>query len=213
VNAPADAPAAVVAHYERAAADYSARRDRGLAGVVRRREQAAVLELLGPGGDVRVLDAGCGDGAFAARLAVLGAAVVAVDLTLPMALLAARRGVGTVVADMRALPFAPVFDRVTCIGASEFVPDLGAVAGEFARCLRRGGALVLLAPRRNALGLLYWLFHRRRGVRISLRSRRAITATLAAAGFGRPQPWRRLAVAWACRVALPAAPVRPAVTT
>lgn len=193
---------AVSTHYERAAAGYSGRRGRGLAGAVRRREQSAVLELAEGGAGSRVLDAGCGDGEVAGLLVGRGARVVAVDLTLAMANAARRRGAWAVRADMRALPLRPAFDEVTCIGSSEFVADLSGLTAGLAGCLRGSGALVLLFPRRNWFGWVLWLYHRLNGVRIHLRSRAAVTRTLQAAGFAAPERWRRCAGAWVCRVRL-----------
>lgn len=193
---------AVSTHYERAAAGYAGRRGRGLAGAIRRREQAAVLELAEAGHGSRVLDVGCGDGAVAGLFVARGARVVAVDLTLAMANAARRRGAWAVRADMRAVPLRPAFDEVTCIGSSEFVDDLPALAEGLAGCLRPGGTLVLLLPRRNWFGGALWLYHRLNGVRIHLRSRAAVTRALWGAGFAAPEHWRRCAGAWVCRARL-----------
>lgn len=195
-------PGPVSAYYERAACGYSARRDRGLAGLLRRREQAVVLGLIAAVPGARALDMGCGDGAVAGRLVERGVRVVAVDLALAMTRAARRRGAVAVVADMRALPFRPGFDCVACIGASEFVPRLEDAATAAAACLRPAGELVLLIPRCNWLGWALWLFHRLNGVRVHLRSRRAVSRALVAAGFDPPGAWQRCAAAWACRTRL-----------
>jgi len=193
---------AVTVHYERAAAGYSARRDRGLAGLLRQREQAAVLELLQAGAGQSILDVGCGDGAVARRLTARGGWVVAVDLTLAMASMAHRRGIPAVAADMQDLPFRPRLEAIACIGSSEFVPCLDLATAEMAASLRPGGELVLLIPRRNWLGGALWVFHRLNGVRIFVRSRRAVARALAAAGFEPPVVWRRCAAAWVCHTRL-----------
>lgn len=192
----------VRAHYENTARAYARMRERGLAGRVRRREQEAVLELLELRDGERLLDAGCGDGAVARRAAERGARAVAADFAFPMARAAFDRGVASVAVDLRALSFRPGFDVVTWVGSSEFVEDLPAAAREVARCLRPGGRLVLLFPRRNLSGLALSLYHRTLGIRICLRSRGEVVAGLAAAGFGPPQAWRRREAAWVCRVAL-----------
>ncbi|PWB69808.1 MAG: hypothetical protein C3F15_14640 [Holophagae bacterium] len=197
-----DAPGAVAAHYERAARGYSGRRGRGPAGVVRRREQAAVLALTGAGPGQLILDAGCGDGEVAGLLLGRGARVVAVDLALAMADAARGRGAHAVRADMRSLPLRGGFDEVTCIGSSEFVADLPGLAAELARCLRPGGSLVLLVPRRNWFGRALSLYHRLGGVRIHLRSRAEVVSALAGAGFAPPEVWRRSLGAWVCRARL-----------
>jgi SAM-dependent methyltransferase len=196
VRASRSSPGSVSAYYEGAALGYSARRDRGLAGLVRRREQAAVLGLLAAGAGDRVLDVGCGDGAVAGLLVERGVWVVAADLTLAMAWAARRRGAAAVVADMRALPFRAGFDGVACVGASEFVPLLREAVAAFAGCLRPSGELVLLVPRRNWLGWALWLFHRINGVPVHLRSRLEVSRSLVAAGFEPPGAWQRCAAAW-----------------
>jgi SAM-dependent methyltransferase len=160
------------------------------------------LELLQVGPGQRALDIGCGDGAIAARLAARGVRVVAVDLAMAMAARAQRRGAVAVVADMCALPFRSRFEGVACVGSSEFVASLETLTSELAGSMQPGGELVLLFPRRNWLGWLLWLFHRRHGVRVHLRSRRAVVGALSAAGFEPPVLWRRRAAAWVCRTQL-----------
>ena len=197
---------AVRAHYERSTTGYSRLRDTGLAGLVRRREQASVLDLLEVRAGERLVDVGCGDGAVAALAAERGARVVAVDLVPSMALFATRRGVPAVAADARALAFRPEFDAATWIGSSEFVADLPAAARQVARCLRPGGRLVILFPRRNWFGLLLLLYHRLVGIRIHLRPRESVASALVESGFAPPEAWRRCTGAWACRASLVAPP-------
>jgi SAM-dependent methyltransferase len=113
----------------------------------------SLLEQLPPG---RALDAACGTGRHARRLAELGHAVTGVDLTpemlararahTPPAGAAGPAGAGTLTfaeADLRALPFADgAFDLVVCGLALSHLDDLAAV-GELARVLRPGGRLVV----------------------------------------------------------------------
>ncbi len=200
---PAGSPdSAVRAHFERVAPRYSSQRDGGFPGILRRREQAAILDLLQVRPGQRLLDAGCVDGAIPALASGLGARAVAADLVPAMARAARKRGVAAVATDLRALAFRSGFDAVAWIGSSEFVSDFPAAAREVARCLRPGGRLVLLVPRRNWFGLLLLLFHWRRGVQIHLRSRNEVSRGLSEAGFTEPGAWRRCAGAWACLVHL-----------
>jgi SAM-dependent methyltransferase len=92
----------------------------------------------------RVLEAGCGWGEFAERLArELGADVMAVDLSPRMVKLARERGVDARIADVQALPFADgEFDCVVANWMLYHVPDLDQALGELARVLRPGGRLV-----------------------------------------------------------------------
>lgn len=193
---------AVRAHYERAAIGYTRRRDTGLAGFIRRREQVSVSDLLEIRAGERLLDVGCGDGAIAALAAHRGARVVAMDLVISMSSVAMRRGVPSVTADVGALSFGPEFDAVAWIGSSEFVADLPAAIRQVARTLRPGGRLVLLFPRRNWFGALLLLYHRLAGIGIHLRPRDAVARSLVEGGFAPPEIWRRCVGAWVCRTRL-----------
>jgi ubiquinone/menaquinone biosynthesis C-methylase UbiE len=92
------------------------------------------------------LDAACGTGRHAARLAELGHQVIGVDTTEAM-LVVARQKVAS--ADFRRgrLEDLPVedgtVDLLTCALALTHAPDLGPVMREFARVLRPGGQAVL----------------------------------------------------------------------
>lgn len=96
----------------------------------------------------RVLDAGCGPGAYAAWLLERGAQVTAFDASAEMVRLAQARlgGAATVLqADLgQPLAFAEdgAFDLVLSALALDFVADWAAVFGEFYRVLAPGGHLV-----------------------------------------------------------------------
>lgn len=102
----------------------------------------AVLETA----PLRVLDAGCGTGAFAARLrARLGCAVVAIDQSEHMVELARSRGVEASVADVQSLPFGDgEFDCAVANWMLYHLPDLDLGLQQLARVLRPGGRLVAI---------------------------------------------------------------------
>lgn len=108
-------------------------------------EQLA-FEALAEIGPRRVLEVGCGTGAFAERmLKELGADVVALDLSPRMVELARERGVEALVGTAEALPFrGEEFDCVVANWVLHHVPDLDRGLAEIARVLRPGGCL--LAP-------------------------------------------------------------------
>lgn len=91
-----------------------------------------------------VLDVGCGDGEFGARLqARLARKVMAVDISPRMVELARARGLTASTADAVALPFSD--DSLDCVIANWMlyhVADLDVALGEIGRVLRRGGGLV-----------------------------------------------------------------------
>lgn len=119
-------------------------------------EEPAVRELLAPLAAGLAVDAGCGTGRHTAHLADLGHAVVGVDASPEMLLLARERVPEAELrtGDLRALPVEDATaDVVVCALALSHLPDLGAVA-ELARVLKPGGTLVLSNPHPFATAVL-----------------------------------------------------------
>lgn len=92
----------------------------------------------------RVLEVGCGWGAFAKRVAdELDADVAAIDISPRMVELARERGVQAQVGDVQDLAFEDgSFDCVVANWMLYHVPDLNRGVSEIARVLRTGGRLV-----------------------------------------------------------------------
>ena len=93
----------------------------------------------------RVLEVGCGTGAFAARLldALPDADLVAIDQSERFVELTAARGVHARVADVQSLPFEDdSFDAVAAMWMLYHVPDLQRGLAEVRRVLRPGGTFV-----------------------------------------------------------------------
>ena len=137
-----------VAGYAAWAASYDSPGNRTVAA-----EERAVHGLLAPG---VALDAGCGTGRHSAHLAALGHAVVGVDASPEMLLLARERVPAGDFreGDLRALPVQDASaDVVVCALALSHLPDLGAVA-ELGRVLKPGGTLVLSNPHPFATAVL-----------------------------------------------------------
>ncbi len=98
----------------------------------------------------RVLDVGCGDGTFAARVAALGARVTGLDPA-PTAL--ARARVAHPELDFVApaadgsLPFPDAdFDVVTCVNVMQHVADTQSLLSEMRRVLAPGGLFAAAVP-------------------------------------------------------------------
>ena len=101
-----------------------------------------VLHRLRVGPGTRVLDVGCGAGAFAARAARRGAAVCAIDITPAFVELASARvpNADIRLGDMQALPWEDAgFDLVTGFNTFFYAEDVVAALREAARVLRPGG--------------------------------------------------------------------------
>jgi 2-polyprenyl-3-methyl-5-hydroxy-6-metoxy-1,4-benzoquinol methylase len=107
-----------------------------------------LLEHVRPG--ERVLDLGCGDGAFAAELVAAGCEVVMVDVAreaLRRARARAPSAEGVLVAENAPLPFAEDnFDVVWAGEVLEHVADVVGLLAEVRRVLRWGGRLLVTTP-------------------------------------------------------------------
>jgi SAM-dependent methyltransferase len=110
----------------------------------------------GPGGPGRALDAGCGTGFQARRLARLGWQVEGVDIAPALLARAREHGLRRVAqASLEALPFAAAtFDAVACCGSTlSFVDAPARAVAELGRVLRPGGRLLLDCEHRFSLDL------------------------------------------------------------
>ncbi len=98
----------------------------------------------------RVLDDGCGVGAYLERMAAQAQFAVGVEFDLERAVQAGRKIAAVACAAGERLPFpAGSFDLVLSHEVLEHVADDRAAAEEIARVLRPGGRLVLFAPNRG----------------------------------------------------------------
>ena len=106
--------------------------------------QRVVLRILGEGSG-RLIDVGCGGGAFAATLAEQGWQVTGVDISEDQLRLARKRGVDVVRADARELPFEDgSFDAAVSVFTHTDMDDFAGVLRELARALRPGAVFVYL---------------------------------------------------------------------
>ena len=113
-------------------------------------EEPVVLEMIGDVAGLDVLDAACGTGRYALRLAEAGARVSGLDTTEEMLAHARRKAADRNLAldlrngDLRTLPFEDEsFDLVLSALALCHMTDLSPVMAEFARVLRPGGRVVI----------------------------------------------------------------------
>ena len=118
-----------------------------------------ILKWIGPLADKRILDAGCGVGAFSEPWTEANT-VVGVDFSEKSLEFAAARGLQTLSADLTSLPFAAdSFDLVVCIGVIQLIENYRPVLAELARVTNPGGMLLVQtlhqgSLQRKLLGLL-----------------------------------------------------------
>ncbi|MEZ5558190.1 MAG: class I SAM-dependent methyltransferase [Pseudomonadales bacterium] len=126
---------------------YARWRASALGEVTEALEQGLLLELLGDVSGQRVLEIGCGDGAFAATLSGRGARVVALDASAAMLDAARARGVHEMLLCQgcaERLPFArDSFDVVVASTILCFVQAAEQTFAEIGRVLRPGGRVVI----------------------------------------------------------------------
>jgi SAM-dependent methyltransferase len=104
-----------------------------------------ILDLagIGPGGNQRVLDVGCGNGAYEQELRARGHRGLRIAVDLSAGMLPHVRDASKVCADVQALPFIfGGFDTVFAPHMLYHVPNVRAAASETRRVLRPDGLLV-----------------------------------------------------------------------
>ena len=114
-------------------------------------QRRSVLDWVGPCEGRRILDAGCGVGAFSEPL-VERNRVFGVDFSEVALGYARRRGLQATCADLARLPFPRgSFDLVLCIGVLQLIEDDRAVLAELTAMLALGGTLVVQTLNRESL--------------------------------------------------------------
>jgi SAM-dependent methyltransferase len=116
------------------------------------------FHLLGDASGQRVLDLGCGDGGCTALVASHGGRVAALDISMDLLAMATRRmfldGYGEAVTPLcgsaHAVPLASESVDIVFGMALLHHVDLGLVAKEVHRVLRRGGRAIFTEPIRNS---------------------------------------------------------------
>lgn len=138
-----------IRYWNEAAAEYCSRMDRSPQVEARSEYEPVVEELLGDVSGKRVLDAGCGGGAFSRKLASLGAIVTGIDGSVEMISIAERYAAQPDleyrVADLtERLPFPDGgYDVVLANMVLMDLPRIDVAIAEFARLLADSGVLVL----------------------------------------------------------------------
>lgn len=111
-------------------------------------ESGLVNELLSPGPNEKILDAGSGTGIFTRDWLLAGARVIGLEISGPMLHLSVKKADGypfrAVQGDMLFLPFRDhTFDKTVSITALEFIEDARKAIDELCRVTRPGGRVVV----------------------------------------------------------------------
>ncbi|MEA2146986.1 MAG: hypothetical protein QOG59_2573 [Solirubrobacteraceae bacterium] len=141
--------------------------------------------------DLRVLDLGCGEGHFTAEIAAAGASVVGAEVAQAAIDRARARHPELEFARVEIdgpLPFADgAFDLVWASEVIEHVSDTARWLSEARRVLKSGGVLLITTPSHGRLRLAVGgleRFSEPLGDHLHLYTRRSLTETLTAFGFG-----------------------------
>jgi SAM-dependent methyltransferase len=106
----------------------------------------AILDAVGIGPGMRLLDVGCGSGELCALASARGAVVAGIDAAEGMIAIARRRlpDADLRVGAMEQLPWEDdSFDVATAVNALQFAADFGDALREVARVVRPGGAVAV----------------------------------------------------------------------
>jgi ubiquinone/menaquinone biosynthesis C-methylase UbiE len=133
-----------------------------IGSLIKEYESEVIIELLRPGNEETILDAGCGTGVFTLDILALGARIVGLDISLSMLMRARQKTKGypfyTVIGNMMNLPFPDcAFDKVISVTALEFIKDARGALKELFRVTKQGGCLVVATL--NSLSP--WATHRK----------------------------------------------------
>jgi ubiquinone/menaquinone biosynthesis C-methylase UbiE len=151
----------VAAHWDRRAAHFDEDFGHSIRTPAERAAWDRILDLIVAGrGGLDVLDAGCGTGFLAFELAARGHRVVGVDFAPGMIEEARRKAVAQPASvrfeegDVEQLPFAEAsFDLVVSRHVLWTLPHPDAAIDEWIRVLRRGGRLVVIDSRLDAVAV------------------------------------------------------------
>ncbi len=129
---------------------YARWRESALGNLTEHLEQRAIYSLVGDPSGLRVLDVGCGDGAYAIEVSRRGGKVVGLDRSLPMLEAAWIRAASSGVVirfcqgAAQSLPFRDAsFDLVLAVTTLCWIHEPVIAIKEMSRVLRPGGAVIV----------------------------------------------------------------------
>jgi ubiquinone/menaquinone biosynthesis C-methylase UbiE len=174
----------VRSYFDEVAGGYQTASKGAVWGILRRREERALMRMAGQVAGRDVLELGCGAGYYTRVLLAAGARHVwAVDLSERMLAQLPQQGVTPLLADATAVEPGRKFDLLLSAGMLEFVPDPVAALHNAARLANSGARLAILYPTASLLGRAYRRFHRGHGLAIRLFDRAGLHKLAASTGW------------------------------
>lgn len=159
----------IIEYFNNVAHGYESKSGTGFWGVLRRKEEKAVMQALTPVSGLACIEMGCGSGYYTNLISKYSPSfLVAVDISSKMLFHLKTQNAKKVKADIQNIRFHRQFDRILCAGALEFLPTIQPFLSNVKCLLTDEGKMVLLLPRRGLTGLFYKGFHRFHGIKINL---------------------------------------------
>ncbi|MFH0870499.1 MAG: class I SAM-dependent methyltransferase [archaeon] len=176
----------VESYFDKKAGGYETGRKKGLLGRMVSGEVRAAMEMLDVKKGDRILDCGCGTGTYGKLIKGKGGRYLGIDISENMVREARRNGLKAKRCAMEK--FHPgdsekKFDKILVSGSLEFCQNPGHAIRRCTKNLKRGGLLVIIAPRRNIPGLMYFAYHIFHGIHIKLFSKKNLRRSMKEAGF------------------------------
>lgn len=170
-------------YFDRNAESYESNRQSGLLGWMVAKEQRQIMGMLDVRKGERVLDCGCGPGTYGKLIKGKGGKYVGIDISRNMVKEARRNGMDARLCAIEDFQFSKKFDKVLISGSLEFCKEPAIAIKQSVMNLKKGGSIVMIAPRKNIFGLAYFACQLLRGVKIKLFSRKDITRMIREAGL------------------------------
>jgi 2-polyprenyl-3-methyl-5-hydroxy-6-metoxy-1,4-benzoquinol methylase len=173
----------IVNRFDKVANDYIINRERGVIGILFKKQRLKLLELLNIKSNERILDAGCGPGTYSLKIKELGGKPYGIDISENMIKEIRNNGINGGVADIQDYKSKVKFDKILVGSSMEFVSDVEDTLKNLKNNLKKNGVLVFDIPHYSLFGMLYYLYYKLKGIKINILSEKQIKKILDGSGF------------------------------
>ncbi len=175
-------------YFEKVSNNYDNKRTKGLFGtfvnlILVNKERDLLIKKLNPQKNEFILDAGCGNGYYSNLMKKFGANPLGIDISHGMIKKYKSKKLNGVVGDILSFNFKNKFDKVFCAGLLEFTNFPIETIKIFNKILKNDGTIVILFPRFNPFGMLYFIYHKLNNINIKLFSNNSISLMCHLSGF------------------------------